>query len=477
MAGQNFWDFQQHLKGPSPSPAPQKTAAKPEKPLTVSQLTSRIDKALKAGLPASLRVRGEVSNFKLHNTSGHAYFTLKDAAACIDCVMFRSEAELLKFTPTDGLEVVATGRIDVFAPKGRYQLYATHLEPLGQGALELARQQIQKRLQAEGLFDPARKKPLPRYPRHILIISSTQTAALQDILKVLARFAFLQIQIYHVPVQGDGSAERIAAALGHAAAIASIDLILLARGGGSLEDLWEFNEEIVARAIAASRAPVMTGIGHEIDVSIADLVADYHAHTPTEAAQVAVRHWRNAAELIDAAALRLRRQVKSLLDQSRQRLAHVERHEFFRRPLDRINQLRQLLDERERSLFVAVTARLRLAHDRTNRLDARLRERHPRHLIALQSQRTSALSQRLTRATAEVLQNTTRRLDLLAARLHCVNPQEVLKRGYSLTTHKKSGQIIKDPAQVKPGDTLVTRLASGQIESKVEDTRQLKLFD
>src|SRR5947207_1550273 len=156
MAGQNFWDFQQHLKGPAPSPAPHKTAAKPEKPLTVSQLTSRIDKALKAGLPASLRVRGEISNFKLHNTSGHAYFTLKDASSCVDCVMFRSEAELLKFTPADGLEVIATGRIDVFAPKGRYQLYAIHLEPLGQGALELARQQIQKKLQAEGLFNSSR---------------------------------------------------------------------------------------------------------------------------------------------------------------------------------------------------------------------------------------------------------------------------------------------------------------------------------
>jgi exodeoxyribonuclease VII large subunit len=278
-------------------------------------------------------------------------------------------------------------------------------------------------------------------------------------------------------VQGDGSAEHIAAALRNAAAIQSLDLILLTRGGGSLEDLWEFNEEIVARAIAASRMPVITGIGHEIDVSISDLVADYHAHTPTEAAQVAVRHWRNAADLIGAAGLRLRRQVKTLLDQSRQRLAHAERHEFFRRPLDRINQLRQLLDDRERSLLLGATARLRIAHDRTNRLDARLRERHPRHLMALQEQRASALSQRLTRATGEALQSTSRRLDLLAARLHCVNPQEVLKRGYSLTTHKKSGQIIKDPAQVKPGDALVTRLANGQIESKVEDTRQLKLFE
>jgi exodeoxyribonuclease VII large subunit len=256
-----------------------------------------------------------------------------------------------------------------------------------------------------------------------------------------------------------------------------IDLILLGRGGGSLEDMWEFNEEVLARAICASRIPIVTGIGHEIDVSIADLAADHHAHTPTEAAQVAIGSWRTAAATLDAARQRLAREMQGAFQHARQRLLQIERHELFRRPLDRVNQLRQLIDDRQRSLDLAAATRLRQWRERVLRLDARLRERHPRHLTALASQRLTALTARLKRATAQSLQSQTRRIDLLATRLHAINPAEVLKRGYSLTTHKKTGQIIKDPSQVKPGDTVLTRLANGQIESKVQDARQLKLFE
>lgn len=478
-AGNNFWDFQQNLKGKKSTADPASTPAKPsEKPLTVSQLTSRIERALKSQLPASFHVRGEISNFKQHNGSGHLYFTLKDPAACIDCVMFRSEALNLKFTPADGLELIATGRVGVYGARGKYQFYVTALEPLGQGALELARQQIQNKLQAEGLFNPDRKKPLPRYPRHVILLTSAQTAAVQDMLKVLSRFPFLQVQVYHVQVQGDGSAEQITAALRHLNdARQSIDLILLARGGGSLEDLWEFNEEILVRAITASRIPIITGIGHEIDVSLADLAADHHAHTPTEAAQVATQHWRTAATTLDAARQRLAREIQGTLQHARQRLLHIERHELFRRPLDRVNQLRQLIDDRQRALSQAADAQLRRLRDRLTRQDSRLRERHPRHLTALASQKITALAQRLSRAATQSLQTQSRKIDLCATRLHAINPAEVLKRGYSLTTHKKTGQIIKDPSQVKPGDTLLTRLANGQIESQVQDTRQLKLFD
>jgi exodeoxyribonuclease VII large subunit len=476
----SFWDMQQNLLGRSrqqqqPAAPPSKPG---EKPLSVAQLTSRIEKALRTGLPASLNVQGEVSNFKLHGGSGHAYFTLKDASACVDCVMFRSDAATLKFTPTDGLELIATGRVAVFAQKGRYQLYVTALHPLGQGALELARQQIQAKLEAEGLFDPANKKPLPRYPRRIVLVTSTQTAAVQDMLKVLRRFPFLQIAVYHVPVQGDGSAEKIAAALRHLSkADFDADVILLGRGGGSLEDLWEFNEEILCRAIAASNVPVVTGIGHEIDVSIADLVADHHAHTPTEAAQVVTQHWRTARDGLDGAALRLRREIGASLQHARQRLASIERHEAFRRPLDYVNQLRQLVDDRQRALSQTVDARLRRATETVTRLDARLRERHPRHLVVLQQQRLHADAQRLTRAATQSVQLHARRIDVLSARLHCINPQEVLRRGYSLTVSKRTGQIIRDPSQVKPGDTLTTRLATGEIQSRVEDAQQLRLFD
>src|SRR3954447_3534253 len=270
MAGTNFWDFHKTL-----SPGRRKTALLPtpgEKPLSVSQLTARIERTLKGGFPGSIAVRGEVSNYRLHGASGHAYFTLKDASACIDCVMFRSEVAMLRFAPADGLELIATGRVTVYGQRGRYQIQVSSLEPLGQGALELARRQIQQKLEAEGLFDPDRKRPLPRYPRRIVLVTSTGTAAVQDMLKVLRRFAFLEVAVYHVPVQGDGSAEKIAAALTelNRSPRATYDLILLGRGGGSLEDLWEFNEEVLVRAVAASRIPVITGIGDEIDVSIGD---------------------------------------------------------------------------------------------------------------------------------------------------------------------------------------------------------------
>jgi exodeoxyribonuclease VII large subunit len=477
MAGTNFWDFQQNLSNgrrkvdASPSPA--------EKPLTVSQLTARIERVLKAGIPGSITVRGEVSNYRLHGASGHAYFTLKDASACIDCVMFRSEVANLRFAPADGLELIATGRVSVYGQRGRYQIQVASLEPLGQGALELARRQIQEKLQAEGLFDPDRKRPLPRYPRRIVLVTSTGTAAVQDMLKVLRRFTFLEVAVYHVPVQGDGSAERIAAALTdlNRSPRAAPDVILLGRGGGSLEDLWEFNEEVLVRAVAASRIPVITGIGHEIDVSIADLAADYHAHTPTEAAQVATAHWRTARDLIDGAVFRLGREIRSVLRQARQRVDQIERHEAFRRPLDKVNALRQRLDDRQRDMTLTVGERVRLIHDRVARLDARLRERHPRHLAALHGERLTALAQRLDRAARQAVETHARRIDLAFARMHCISPQEVLKRGYSLTVSKKTGKVIRDPAEVKVGELLITRLANGQIESRVEDARQLKLFE
>jgi exodeoxyribonuclease VII large subunit len=477
MAGTNFWDFQQNLtQGRRKAETPSNPA---DKPLTVSQLTARIDRVLKAGIPGTICVRGEVSNYRLHGASGHAYFTLKDASACIDCVMFRSEASTLRFAPTDGLELVATGRISVYGQRGKYQIQVSMLEPLGQGALELARRQIQAKLEAEGLFDPERKRPVPRYPRRIALVTSTGTAAVQDMLKVLRRFPFLEVAIYHVPVQGSGSAGKIAAALaalnrsprdGH-------DLILLGWGGGSLEDLWEFNEEVLVRAVAASRIPVITGIGHEIDVSIADLAADYHAHTPTEAAQVATAHWRTARELIDGSVFRLGREMRNVLREARQRLAQVERHEAFRRPLDRVNALRQRLDDRQRDMTLAVGERVRAIRDRVAQLEARLRERHPRHLAALHGERLTAQAQRLERSAGQAVEAQARRIDVLGARLHSISPQAVLKRGYSLTVHKKTGKVIRDPGEVKAGEVLVTRLADGQIESRVEDARQLKLFD
>ena len=400
------------------------------------------------------------------------------------------------------------------------------LQPLGKGALELAFQQLRAKLEAEGLFAEGRKRPLPDYPARIVIITGTQTAALQDVFKVLRRFPWLCLFVYPVTVQGKGAAQEIAGALAHmnrsADSIGGVDLILLARGGGSLEDLWAFNEEIVARAIAASRLPVVTGIGHEIDTSIADLVADYHAHTPTEAAQVIARNWRTAGEALDAAAVRLGRELRNALSDAHHRLAAVERHEAFRRPLDRVNGLRQLLDDRQRNLGLHVWARHRTAQWRVGELENRLAQVGPAFLLArfrarlgeAERELVHGATQRLLRAKDHVAKLDTRhvrldprhridqlreRLDGFEARLCCgmdilqqrrrqkveslarflraVGPEEVLRRGYSITFRKKGGAVIRSAAEVRPGDKLLTRFADGEIESRASDPNQPGLFD
>ncbi len=526
MSGAGFFDFQERMARRSAKPAGGTKPVDDVEALSVTQLTARIDRAIKAGFPKSVLVKGEVSNYKAHAASGHSYFTLKDAGASISCVMWRSDAVRLKFQPTDGMELLATGTVSVYPQQGKYQLYVSTLHPLGQGALELAFQQLKAKLEAEGLFNPARKKPLPLYPMRIVLMTSTATAALQDMLKVLRRFPWLKLFVYHVPVQGDGSAAKIAAAIQHlnrrASQLQGIDVILLGRGGGSLEDLWEFNEEIVTRAIVASKIPIVTGIGHEIDTSIADLAADYHAHTPTEAAQIIIQQWKNATDLLDVSTLRLRRAMRTMIATAQQQLTEVQRHEMFRRPLDRINQLRQLLDDRQRAMAFKIGQRLRInqrqiaelsdrleehrpkflisrhrqkldrleteltdlardrlrsIRDRLQDLIARLAERHPKHQIQLAAQQLNTLQSSLQRAITSELKRQGMQLQNFDAQLRALGPEHVLSRGYSLTTLKKSGAVIRRASQLKPGDKLVTRLSEGAVESIVEDSNQLPLFE
>ena len=454
---ENFFDFQKRIadrkSGQTPPAQSDQTQA-----LTVTQLTATIDRAIKTGVPASVTVRGEVSNASNRQASGHVYFTMKDPTACIGCIMWRNDAAKLKFRVEDGLEVIATGRVTVYAPQGRYQLNVNHLEPAGRGALELAFRQMQAKLEAEGLFDPDRKKPIPKYPSTIAMVTSRDGAALQDILKVLRRFPWLKLLLYHVPVQGEGSGEKIAAALTHlsrrAGDVGGIDIILLARGGGSLEDLWAFNEEPVARAIAASRIPIITGIGHEVDCSISDLVADHHAHTPTEAAQVATRYWNTVRESLAQFELRHHRAVRQTAHDLRQRLLSIERHEFFRRPMDRIQTLRQLLDDRQKSIGLLLASRLRTAQ----------------HRLAM-------LEPRLPIAARSAMQIRAVRLHALDTHLQALSPQKVLSRGYTITTLKKTGEILKSAQTTRPGDRLLTRFADGETESTVHDSRQLSLFE
>jgi exodeoxyribonuclease VII large subunit len=508
--GTNFFEFREQVTQPArrkpttvrplPGAQPQAAAAGV---LTVSQLTHEIDRVIRKEFAAPVSVRGEVSNYKLHAASGNAYFTLKDAGACIDCLMWKSDAARLKFKPKDGMELIARGHVQVFAPKGKHQLYVTSLQPLGQGALELAFQQTKAKLEADGLFDPERKRPLPSYPSRVVLVTSTQTAALQDMLKVLRRFPWVHVFVYHVPVQGDGCGARIAQGLRHISrsieSFGGADVLLLSRGGGSLEDQWGFNEEAVARAVAACPIPVVTGIGHEVDTSIADLVADHHAHTPTEAAQVVTAHWRGARETVQATSLRLRRTVRGMVDYARQRLIGCQRHEVFRRPLSRVTALRQLIDDRQHALEAAASAALvarsralescgvalaRLMDARVREhgahlasVWARLRERHPRHTLALTAERVERLQERLERGTTAAFERKSQHLEGLSHFLEAVSPDRVLQRGYSITTRKKDGAIVRSPKDVKAGDRIVTRVAEGEIESRVDDANQPRLFE
>jgi exodeoxyribonuclease VII large subunit len=471
----DFFSFQEKMK--KPADAAKKT---PRQILTVSQLTAQVERSIKKTFPSVLEVQGEVSNLRFAQ-SGHLYFSLKDPHNCIDCVMWSSDADGLKFEPKDGMELIVGGRVGIYGPQSRYQIQVSRIAPVGQGALELAIRQLSEKLKNEGLFEKDRKKHLPAYPMRMVLVTSKEGAAIADMLKVLRRFSWLKLMVAHVPVQGDGAADRISHAIGFinnkTQQLGGVDLIILARGGGSLEDLWEFNSETLARAIVASQIPIVTGIGHEVDISIADLAADYHAHTPTEAAQVVTAQWRTARGDIEAIALRLRREIEDRFEDCRRRLRSIQRHEVFRRPLERLQHARQRLDDRQRALLLALTHRLNASAHRLARLTGRLQERHPRHVIALAKQRNESISQRLSRGFKQLILRRQTTLEAIQARLTALAPTEVLKRGYSITTLKKTGVIIRSANQLKTGDRILTRLSDGSSESIVQDTKQLDLFE
>jgi exodeoxyribonuclease VII large subunit len=475
----DFFEFREKMTARPRAAAQPPIPSDPSGAISVTDLTNRIDRVLKENFAESLLVRGELSNFSRNAASGHLYFTLKDAQSCIDCVMWKSDAIRLKFAPTEGMELIVTGRLSVYGKRGKYQCYATSLRPLGQGALELAFQQMRAKLTAEGLFDVKRKRPLPAYPLTIVLVTSREAAGLQDVLKVLRRFPWVKLKLYAVPVQGDGAAQKIAAALDHLSstpADAGADVILLARGGGSLEDLWAFNEEAVARAIVASRIPVITGIGHEVDVSIADLVADYHAHTPTEAAQVVSANWRDVPVTLETQAVRLNRALRAQVQDARQVLAAIERHEVFRRPFELINLRRQILDDRQRGITMALQNRLRAAEQRLGVVSAGLEARHPRMLIELRRQETTGLAGRLGRSQESLTQRWKQRIDAIDAQLQALSPAAVLRRGYSMTT-RADGKLIRSVGDVRQGDRLLTRLSDGVIKSIAQNSAQLELFE
>jgi exodeoxyribonuclease VII large subunit len=431
----------------------------PPRPLSVSELTAQIKDLLEAGFPA-VWVAGEVSNFA-RPQSGHCYLTLKDDRAQLRAVMWRGVATRVRFDLHDGLEVICQGHLDVYAGRGSYQLVIEDVVPRGVGALELALRQLREKLAREGLFDPARKRPLPAFVRQIAVITSPTGAAIRDFLQVLARrWRGTDVLVVPVRVQGEGAGAEIAAAIELVNHLALLecgdssplsfppvalqddsgkflksgdesphsrgfhpDCIVITRGGGSMEDLWAFNEEVVVRAIAASRIPVVSAVGHEIDVTLADLVADLRALTPSEAAELVAPAAEELLADLRQVERRLAVGLRSLAARARSQLDALARSTSFRRPFQRIFDSARRLDELDGRAARAVRGRLRTARQQT---------------------------------------------DTAAGRLESLSPLAVLGRGYSLTQRTSDGHLIRAAAELLPGEQITTRFAQGQTISRVE---------
>ncbi len=501
---------------------PQRMAAREDaslapRTMTVGQLNAMVKRALGASLPANILLLGQVSNLTRPG-SGHLYFTLKDDRSEVRAVMWKSSAASLKFKVEDGLEVIATGSVDVYEPRGQYQFQVRKLEPKGVGNLELAFRQLHVKLSAEGLFEKARKRPIPRYPRRIGVVTSASGAAIHDILHTLGRrYPCLEVLLYPVRVQGDGAAREIADAIRilneRAADVGGLDVLIVGRGGGSLEDLWAFNEEIVARAIVASGIPIISGVGHEVDVTIADLVADVRAPTPTAAAELAVPV---LAEVLDAVAkceARFGRCMQHHLEMARSRLEAIQRVEVLRTPMAVVRRAEQQTDELAGGLHRAVEQAAARARRRLSEVEVRLARVRPGVLVRDQQARVTAADHRLNAAIQHWWRQTERRLDhagrallsaspsramatqaektrqfrvrldrsvgyrlrtlqatidALSSRLEATSYRRTLARGFSVTWDDRQQQIITRPADVQPGQAIVTETADGAIRSRVE---------
>jgi exodeoxyribonuclease VII large subunit len=432
---------------------------------TVAELTSRIRDLLEAKFP-DLWVEGEISNFR-RAQSGHLYFTLKDETAQVRCVTFRNDARLLKFRPEDGLHVTVRGAVSVYEARGEYQIYVQHVEPVGLGALQLAFEQLRRRLEEEGLFDPARKKPLPLLPRRIGLVTSPAGAAVRDILRVLGRrFPGARVVLYPVRVQGEGSAKEIVEGIRYLNRKRLADVLILARGGGSLEDLWAFNEEIVARAIAASLVPVISGVGHETDFTIADFVADVRAPTPSAAAEIVVQSRGEFDRHIAELGRRITERIRYLLLERRQRIAQLSADRAFRRLPDLVRQRRQQVDDSVLAIAEGLRGRLRSAQHglaaierRLGRIDLRIR------LAALRLGLTQR-RQRLTTTAERLFSLRRQRLAALAVQLDERSPLRLLDRGYSLC-YDAAGHLLRDAAQITVGDEIAIRLSRGRLGAQI----------
>jgi exodeoxyribonuclease VII large subunit len=435
---------------------------------SVSELTREIKGVLEGRFP-SVWVQGEVSNVS-PSSAGHVYFTLKDEGATLDAVLFRTEARRLKFQVKNGMSLVARGHLDVYEPRGQYKLICDSVEVQGAGALQIAFEQLKEKLQKEGLFSQDRKRRLPFLPRRIAVVTSPSGAAVHDFLRVLhRRFPNLPVLIVPVRVQGEGAAQEIARGIVRAAKQPRVDVVVVARGGGSLEDLWAFNEEVVARALFACPVPTVSAVGHEVDVTIADWCADLRAPTPTAAAEMLARE---KTELVADLAQRrarlqraLRAQVdrkKAAMDKLRARVADPRRLVSDKQL--RLDRLRQRLEDRLKADLSARQSKLR-------KLKERLQAQHPREKLHRLHREVARLEEKLSALVRRALTSRRQRYEGTKGRLEALDPLKVLARGYSVTFDER-GHVVQSAAQVVAGERLRVRLHQGELDASVLTTRK-----
>lgn len=435
---------------------------------TVSRLNAEVRAVLDGSFPL-LWVQGELSNLS-QPASGHLYFSLKDQASQVRCAMFRSKRRLLGCRPTNGQQMLVRARVGLYEPRGDYQLIVEHMEPAGDGALRAALEQLKQRLAAEGLFAEACKRRLPTYPRQLGLITSVSGAALHDLLTVLERrFPLLPVLVYPAAVQGERAVDELLAALRQANRRQDCDVLILARGGGSLEDLMPFNDERLARAIVASELPVVTGIGHEVDLSIADLVADVRGPTPSAAAAAASPDAADARNRLDALRARLAAAQRRSLSDYLQRLAAVRRHLRLLHPRARLEQRLQRIDDVRQRLERAVEWRIASSVRRVEQLRQRLAAVSPKGHTRIQRDRVASSLGRLRRAAARLVEQRRQRLDALRAGLDSRSPLATMARGYAIVSKADGGVPVHSPAQVSPGLRLDVRVEGGSFPAIVTE--------
>jgi exodeoxyribonuclease VII large subunit len=454
-----------------PAPGPALPPARPasQAALTVSQLNRAARQLLEEGFP-DLWVEGEVSRFLAHG-SGHWYFTLKDEAAAVKAVMFRGANRACRVRPQEGMRVLVRCRVSLYEPKGDYQVLVDHLEAAGEGALLLKLEQLKRRLAEEGLFDAARKRPLPLLPRRIGVATSPTGAALRDILKVLeTRDARVHVVIAPCRVQGEGAALEIARALALLDARGDLDAVIVGRGGGSLEDLWAFNEEVVVRAICAMSVPVVSAVGHEIDTTLADLAADVRAATPSQAAEIISASTAEVEDAVSGSVRRLRQAMRAACAGARSRLARVEPRQLALRVRGRVERAAQRADQASLRLRRCAAQEARHRRLVLAGLVARLQ---PRQLLAATRRRREGLAERVARLAVAVRARAgacRQRASAVDSRLRALSPLAVLQRGYAVLA-REDGRVVRAHDEVTRGESLAARLARGRLVVRVEHAR------